>query len=155
MYQAGSTAMFRMKSQRRRCCAPGWLIAGLVLACGGWLSPPSARAGCSHYVTTRSAAPRAGAAELDPLVASGMLSRELWRGSPLGGPPARPCSGFGCSRDSQAPTTMPPAVPRIDVLGGLDLSVFALRTPSSPLPSDGPTPHSLDRADRLTRPPRP
>jgi hypothetical protein len=155
MYQAGSTAMIRTKSQRRRCCAPGWLVAGLVLACGGWLSPPMARADCSHYVTTRADAARSGVARLDPLISSGMSSREPWRGSPLGGPPARPCSGFGCSRDSKAPTTAPPAVPRIDAWGCFDLSAFALRTDSAPLPIDGASPHSLDRADRLTRPPRP
>lgn len=147
--------MIRRKSQRRRCCAPGWLIAGLVLVCGGWLSPPAARAGCSHYVTTRSDAARPGAADLDPLISPGILSREPWRGSPLGGPPARPCSGFGCSRDSRAPTTMPPAVPRIDALVGFDLSAIALQTPFSPFLPDDASPRSLDRADRLTRPPRP
>jgi hypothetical protein len=154
MYQAGSTEMIRMKSQRRRRCAPGWLVAGLALACGGWLFPPAARAGCSHYITTKAGAARAATAHLDPLITSGSLSEEPGRSSPVEGP-ARPCSGFGCSRDSSPPTPVPSAVPRIDAWGFLDLSGFALQTHSSPLSLDGDSPHSLDRADRLARPPRP
>ena len=146
--------MIRTKSQRRRCCAPGWLIAGLVLACGGWLTPPAARAGCSHYVATRADAARSATARLDPLISPGSWSEDPWRSFPLDGP-ARPCSGFGCSRNSGPPTTAPPAVPRIDACGGLGLLGFALRTDSSPFPFAEASPHSLDRADRLARPPRP
>ena len=154
MYQAGSTEMIRMRSQRRRGHAPGWLVAGLVLACGGWLFPPAARAGCSHYITTNAAATRSASAHLDPLITSGSSSEEPGRGSPLQGP-ARPCSGFGCSRDSSPPTPVPSAVPRIDAWGYLDLSGFAPHIHSSPLALDGASPYSWDRADRLARPPRP
>ncbi len=155
MNRAGSIEMIRMTSHRRRCRAPGWLVAGLVLvACGGWLFPPAARAGCSHYVATGADPARSGPAHLDPLVASGSSSEELRRSSPLEAP-AGPCSGFGCSRNSTPPMTIPPAVPRIDACGGLDLSGFASRAPSSPFPLDEASPRSLDRADRLARPPRP
>jgi hypothetical protein len=146
--------MIRMRSQPRRGRAPGWLVAGLVLACGGWLFPPAARAGCSHYITAKADAARSAAAPLDPLITSGSPSEEPGRGSPLQGP-ARPCSGFGCSPDSSPPTPVPSAAPRIDAWGYLDLSGFALQIPSSPLSPDAASPYSLDRADRLARPPRP
>jgi hypothetical protein len=154
MGPARSTETVRMKSQLRRRRAPGWLVAGLVFACVGWLSSPAAQAGCSHYVTTTADAARAGAADLDRLVTSGPSSEGPWRISPLERSPARSCSGFGCSRDSKPPMTASPALPRIDAWGRFDLSAFVLRTHSSPLPLDSDSPRPLDRADRLARPPR-
>jgi hypothetical protein len=155
MCPARSTLMVRMKPHPRRRRAPGWLVAGLVLACVAWLPSPAARAGCSHDVTTRADAARSGAIGLDRLAASGALSGGSWRISPPGRSPAGPCSGFGCSRDSRPPMAASPASPRIDAWGRFDLAAFVLRDHSSPLAPDSDSPRSLDRADRLARPPRP
>ena len=46
-------------------------------------------------------------------------------------------------------------LPRIDAWGCFEFSAFVLRDHSSPLPLDSDSPHPLDRADRLARPPRP
>jgi hypothetical protein len=154
MLPAGSTEILRTTSHAQRSRAQAWLVAGFVLACAGWLSRPAAAAGCSHYVATGADAVRSGTAGLDPLVVSGALSKDRGQSSPLGGSPARPCSGFGCSRDSSLPMAAPMAVPRVDAWGCFGLSALALQTHSSPFPFDDDSPHSRDRAERLARPPR-
>lgn len=155
MDPAGTTEIVRTKPQPRRGPARAWLVAGLVLACAGWSATPVARAGCAHDVATRAEAAMARAAGLDRLAEAGALSGGSWRISPLDRVPARPCSGFGCSRDSRPPMTTTPALPRIDAWGRLELAALVLREPSSPLPPDGDSPRPLDRVDRLARPPRP
>lgn len=142
-----------MKPRARR--ARAWLVAVLVLAGAGWCSAPEARAGCSHYVAAGAEAVRSGAADLDPLIAAGTPSEGSWRISPLDRSPARPCSGFGCSRDSRPPMTSSLGLPRIDTWARFEFTALVLRDRSSLLAPDSDSPHPLDRADRLARPPRP
>jgi hypothetical protein len=154
MLPAGSTEIVRTTSRPRRSRVQSWLVAGLVLACGGWLSRPAA-AGCSHYVASRADVERSRAAGLDPLVAVGELSRDRGPASPLGTPPAGRCSGFGCSGDSAPPTPVPMAVPRIEAWSCVGPIAVTVPTGSARVPLDDESLHSRDRADRLARPPRP
>jgi hypothetical protein len=145
--------MVRMKPRAR--CVPAWLVAVLVLAGAGWFSAPDARAGCSHYVAAGVEATRSGATDLDPLITAGASSEGSWRISPLDRSPARPCSGFGCSRDSRPPMTSSLGLSRIDTWARFEFPASVLRDHSSLLTPDSDSPHPLDRADRLARPPRP
>jgi hypothetical protein len=134
--------------------APGWLAAGLLLAIFEWSLMPSAGAGCSHYATTKRDAARSLTVAFDGLSGAVMASGDEWRTSPLDLPPTRPCSGFRCSRDTGSPAGIPQSVPRIDAWGCTVLQTNCLRPTSSPFPHDGDSPRSLDRVERLQRPPR-
>src|SRR5689334_237507 len=105
------------------------LIAVLLLVCGGLLAPQTARAGCGNNVRTKTHAAGAESAGLDLGAAFGALP-DAPPMSELPKPPASSCSGLRCSQERPAP--LPPAVPRIDLWGCLDLSAFSLRNPSSP-----------------------
>jgi hypothetical protein len=134
--------------------APGWLAAGLLLAIFEWSLTPSAQAGCSHYATTKRDAARSQTVAFEGFSGAVTASGDEWRTSPLDVPPTRPCSGFRCSRDSGSPPGMPRAVPRIDAWGCTLLHTNCLQPTSSPFPHEGDSPRSLDRVERLQRPPR-
>jgi hypothetical protein len=137
-----------------RRCFHRWLIAALLLVCGGLVAPQPARAGCGHYVKTTMQRADAGSVGLHLLAASGTLP-DAPRKPEVPKPPASPCPGLRCSQDRPAPAPAPvlSAVPRIDLWGCLDLSAFTLRNPSSPFPFEDDCPPPSDRAERLSRPP--
>jgi hypothetical protein len=115
----------------------------------------SAQAGCSHTVTMKSDAARFMIAGIERLASGGALSAGAGRAFPRS-EPSTPCSGFFCSGNSLPPTPLaaPEALPRIDAWNRFNLRTLAPRASSSPYPfADGPA-HSIDRAERLARPPR-
>lgn len=129
-----------------------WLIAALLLLCGGLFAPQSARAGCGHYVRTKLQLADAGAVGLDLLTAIGTMPDAP--GTPdVPKPPVSPCAGLRCSQDRPSPAPVPQAVPRIDLWGCLDLSAFTLRNSSLPFLCEDDCPPPSDRAERLSRPP--
>ncbi len=155
MQQPGSTGPTCLKSNVPGQCARGWLIAVLLLACSGWVTASSAQAGCSHSVTMKTDAARFMIAGLERLVSGGALSDGLDRAMPRNEHPT-PCSGFFCSGNSlpQTPLAAPKALPRVDAWNRFDFGALAPRASSSPFPfEDGPA-YSMDRAERLARPPR-
>jgi hypothetical protein len=150
----GIFGLAQMMSHLRRRQAHRWLAASVLLATCGWSWTPSTQAGCSHYATTKRDAARSQTVSVDKLVGLVTASTDDWRTSPLDERPNRPCSGFRCSRDSSPPPGIPQAVPRIDAWGCTLLHANVLRPTSSPLPHEGDSPRSLDRVERLARPPR-
>jgi hypothetical protein len=150
----GIYGLAQMTSHLRRRRARGWLAAAMLLAGYGWLSTPPSQAGCSHYASTKTDAARSQTVALDRLFAPVTAPGHDWRTSPLDEHPARPCSGFRCSRGSIPPLGVPQDVPRIDAWGCTLLPANVLRPTSSPFPHEDGSPHSLDRVERLARPPR-
>ncbi len=150
----GIFGLAQMMSHLRRRQPHGWLAAGLLLATCGWSLTPSAQAGCSHYATTKRDAARSQLVSIDRLFGVVTASGDEWQTLPLGDRPTRPCSGFRCSPDSSPPPGIPQAVPRIDAWGCMLLHANCLRPTSSPFLHEGDCPRSIDRVERLQRPPR-
>jgi hypothetical protein len=132
-----------------------WLIAAILLACSGWVTASSAQAGCSHSVTMKTDAARFMIAGLERLVSGGALSEGSGQTFPRS-EPSTPCSGFFCAGNSMPPLPLaaPEALPRVDAWNRFDLCALAPRASSSPFPFDDGPAHSMDRAERLSRPPR-
>ncbi len=137
--------------QRGRC----WLIAAVLIASSGWVTASSAQAGCSHSVTMKADAARFMIAGLERLVSGGAVSEGSERAFPRS-EHSTPCSGFFCSGNSmpRTPLAAPEALPRVDAWNRFDLGALAPRANSSPFPFDDGPAHSMDRAERLARPPR-
>lgn len=133
----------------------GLLMAAVLLVSWGWFMASSAQAGCSHSVTMKSDASRFVIAGLERLASGGALSEGSGRTFPRS-EPVTPCSGFLCSGNSVPPTPLaaPEALPRIDAWNRFGPCALAPRASSSPFPFDDWPAHSMDRAERLARPPR-
>ncbi len=144
-----------MKSDLPGQRARGRLIAAILLASCGWVTASTAQAGCSHSVTFKSDTARFTIAGLERLASGGALSEGSGRTFPRS-ESSTPCSGFFCSGNSmpRTPLAAPEALPRIDAWNRFGLCALAPRANSSPFPFDDELAHSLDRAERLTRPPR-
>jgi hypothetical protein len=156
MRQPEAPRMIRVQFQGRGERSRGWLTAALLLAAGGWTGLTDARAGCSHLVTTKADATRLKVVQIDRLVSTESLVTELGRSLPLEDHSAPPCSGYMCSDNSVplAPLAAPRSLPRIDAWSRLDLSVLSRRDNSAPFSCDDDRPLTLDRVERLARPPR-
>jgi hypothetical protein len=141
-----------MKSHVTTGLARGWLLAGLLAAGLGWLSPSTSCAGCSHYVTTESEIARAGIDSLHHFGLAGAVASDL-RGTSDDGRPA-PCSGWRCSRGSSPPISVSDPAPRVVVWGCIQTGASAMTPASSPFPHDDHSSLPRDRVDRLARPPR-
>ena len=151
----GICGLALMMSHLLRRRARGWLAAGVLLATFGWSWTPSTQAGCSHYATTKTDAARSHTVSPGVLFSAATAPGDDWRAAPLDQPPSRPCSGFRCSGDSSSPPVgMPQAVPRIDAWGFILLQGQRPGLTSSLLREEEESPHSLDRAERVPRPPR-
>jgi hypothetical protein len=144
----------QMTSHLRRRRVLGWFAAGLLLATCGWLLMPSTQAGCSHYATSKTNPARTQTVTLERLFSAIIAPGDEWRTSPLGEHPAPPCSGFRCSGDSSTPLGVPRAVPRVDAWGCALLCAYSPRPASAPFLQVEDSPRSLDRVERLARPPR-
>jgi len=103
----------------------------------------------------KSAAARLMIAGLEQLASGGALADGLGRTLPRSELPA-PCSGFFCSGNTlpQTPLGGPEPLPRVDAWSRFVPAALAPRTASSPFPFDAGPAYSMDRADRLARPPR-
>jgi hypothetical protein len=92
-------------------------------------------------------------AGLERLIVPGSILGDSSSAHPLDERPAPRCSGFGCSGDSRVPMTVPRALPRIDIAGCQNLESIATR-PSTWVHVEHDPPYSMDRVDRVARPPR-
>ena len=142
----------QLRRRRRRTVV--WLAAGLLLAAAGVFSPSTARAGCSHRVTVSAQPLPSGAFSVDRLVAGDLGSADASQDPPPYRMPDSPCAGLRCSEDSIPPHAQPPETQRVKFFGCCDNSAVAFRSACSPLPRDDDNARSLDRVDRLARPPR-
>ncbi len=155
MQQSGFPETICVKSHLPGHRARGRLIAAILLATSGWVTASSAHAGCAHSVTMKADAARFMIAGLERLATGGALSEGSGR-TFTRSEPSTPCSGFFCSGNSMPPTPLaaPEAVPRVDAWNRFGLCALATRASSSPYPfADGPA-QTMDRAERLARPPR-
>lgn len=153
LYPAGSTSLLETRShfQRR---AHSWFVTTLILMGIVWLSPSVSWAGCSHYVRSKSEGERVKIDRIAQLATSWTTLNGSRRSNPLDQGPALPCSGIRCSRDSNAPATVLPTVPRIDAWASAQRDELIPRPIASALRNDDVPSYSLDRAERLARPPR-
>jgi len=146
------TESIRMTSQVRRRFVHCRLVAGVLLAGCGWFMPSTSWAGCSHYVVPKTDAE--SSERLYRLVAAETFPGDSWRSAPLDQRSPSPCSGFRCSRDSSSPLPVLQELPRIDVWGCLAVIPLPMRPNSSEFHLEDDSPHSVDRVERLPRPPR-
>ncbi len=155
MQQSRTSGTICVKSYVPGQRARGWLVAAILLASSGWVTISSAQAGCSHAVTMKADAARFLNAGLERLVSGGALAEGSGRTFPRS-EPSTPCSGFLCSGNSIPPLPLatPQALPRVDAWSRFDLGALAPRANSSPFPCEEGPAHSMDRAERLARPPR-
>jgi hypothetical protein len=154
LVHGGICGLVQMISHLRRGRVRGCLAAALLFAACGWFSTPPAQAGCSQHTTAKANSARSQFPALDRLFFVSTASADFWQRSPLEPFPARPCSGFRCSRDSSPPLGVPQGAPRHDSWGCVIQHAYSPLDRSSSFPFDEDCPSTLDRVERLARPPR-
>jgi hypothetical protein len=134
--------------------------AAMLLAVGLFTAPGSARAGCSHPVTSRSDR-LANLHQLDELIMSGTSSSlrhdgDQSRQAPPGSPLRTPCSGPSCS-NGRVPlpiSTMSPGPDGRDRWGNLGIAVVVDDTSVSNRTFDEPSPAPACDRSSIFHPPR-
>lgn len=134
-----------------------WLISASLLVCLGVLAPQTAQAVCGHYAARDTDAALAEAIGVVQPNFDWVLTRTSQQPPPSQEPPASPCDGLRCSRDSSSafpPSAVPRAVRHTDLWGSSALDATASQRPSAFAPSENDCSFPARRADRLDRPPR-
>ena len=136
--------------------ARDWLIATMALALSIGMFTPVAWAGCSHLVTTKADVFSRKIGQFDGLPSHGVFQGDWLSTLPPGKPPLAPCHGFLCAGNSipLAPLATPESLLRIDAWSRIHLCSLARISWSTRLSQDETSPRSVDRVERLARPPR-